>query len=559
MDVAAAGVSALDELSASIDAAAAAASSASPVASCLRYAALLLQRYALAGDLADVDAAIGAAELAATKAGDDRRTRAIALNVLANARAAAFGARGGHAEISAALAVQREAVALLDTADPDRAALEANLVERLLAAHTLTPDPALVAEAVRLGEDILARDLPGDWRAAALDGLGRALRARHVHTGDRADLERSAAAQAQSLALTPAAAPERAARLNNLANARWASYQSSGDLGDLDDAVARYQEAAGVATYPAARAACLLGLGSARWARWSRHRTGADLDAAVTAYEQALSEVEADSPTAAHCRLDLGAAFLARWRDRGRPADLDTAIDHWTSARTAAAAEPAVVGAATANLGAALWERYETRGDVGDLDAAVDLLRTDTPTPGRQFTLAGALRRRHDLRGNPADRTEGLAGYRAACVAGLASDPAVALAAGQRWGSWATVLGRLAEADEAYRTATAAALRLYARQATEAHVRVWLGEAVGLAAAQAWVQCRRDQAAAAVLTLERGRAYLLSEALSAPSAGAGSGVPLPPGAGAVVSPPAGAGVPRPAGAVAAGAASDSNW
>jgi hypothetical protein len=94
-----------------------------------------------------------------------------------------------------------------------------NLADRLLAAHTLTRERELVEEAVRLGEDVLARDLPNALRAAALDGLGRTLRARYDRTGNRRDLERSAAAQAESLAGTPAAAPERAAQLNNLANA----------------------------------------------------------------------------------------------------------------------------------------------------------------------------------------------------------------------------------------------------------------------------------------------------------------------------------------------------
>jgi hypothetical protein len=507
------------KLSTAVDAAAASMHdrAGSSVAACVEYAALLLRRYALAGYLADVEAALGAGEVAVSRAGDNPRARAVALNVLANARAAVFQVRGGR--VAAAVAAQREAVELLDPADPDRAALQVNLADRLLAAHIVTRERELVEEAVRLGEDVLARDLPSAWRAAALDGLGRALRARYDHTGNRRDLERSAAAQAESLAGTPTAAPERAARLNNLANARWVSYQVTGDLGALDDAVAGYQEAARAAMNPEARAACLLGLGSAHWAEWSRHRTTVDLDAATAAYTEALTHVPVDTPIAAHCRLDLGAAHLAHWRERGRTDDLDTAIEHWTFVRTATSAEPDVVEAATGNLAAALWERYETRHDERDLDQAVDLLvggldRPGTSTPsGQLLTLAGALRRRHALHGDPADLTAGLAHYRSACAAGLASDPAVALVAGQRWGAWASEQGRLVDADRAYVGATTAALRLYGWQGTQAHVRVWLGEAVGLAEQHAWVQCRLDRPAAAVLTLERGRAYLLSEAL----------------------------------------------
>jgi hypothetical protein len=445
--------------------------------------------------------------------------------VLANARAAAFQERGGRADIMAAIKAQREAVALLDPPDQDRAALQVNLADRLLSVHALTPERDLVDEAVRLGENVLLRDLPAAWRTAALDGLARALRARHTHTGDPADLERSAAVQADALAGTPASAPERAGRLNNLANARWASYLATGDLGALDDAVTGYRAAAKTATYPAARAACLLGLGSAHWARWSRHRKAVDLDAAADAYAAGLTQVPGCSPNAARCRVDLGAVHLARWRERRRIDDLNTAIEHWTFARTAAGAEADVVEAATGNLAAALWERYEAGHDDRDLERAVELLDFDLDRPGTRrdsawlLTLAGALRRRHDLRGDDFDLAAGLARYRAACAVGLASDPAVALVAGQQWGRWAAEQGRLDQADEAYTCATAAALRLYDRQGTPAHVSVWLGEAVGLAAEQAWVQCRLGRSHDAVCTLERGRAYLLSEALIGPHTG----------------------------------------
>jgi hypothetical protein len=53
-------------------------------------------------------------------------------------------------------------------------------------------------------------------------------------------------------------------------------------------------------------------------------------------------------------------------------------------------------------------------------------------------------------------------------------------------------------------------MNLYRRQRTDEHTEVWLGEATTLAARHAYVQVQRDQVKAAVLTLERGRAYVLS-------------------------------------------------
>ena len=191
-----------------------------------------------------------------TRGGSDRRGHAAALTTLANARAAAFQEWGRRDDMTAAVAAQREAVVLLDPVDPDRPALEVNLADRLLSLHGLAPSREIVEEAVRLGQDALARDLPSAWRLAALDCTGRALRARYAYTGDPVDLERSATAQAAALAGTPAS--ERAARLNNVANAHWTAYQVTGDLRALDDAVVGYRDALRAATYPAARVACLL-------------------------------------------------------------------------------------------------------------------------------------------------------------------------------------------------------------------------------------------------------------------------------------------------------------
>ena len=137
-----------------------------------------------------------------------------------------------------------------------------------------------------------------------------------------------------------------------------------------------------------------------------------------------------------------------------------------------------------------------------------------TLQPGRLFTLAGALRRRHELRGAASDLAAGAATYRRACTIGTETNPGVALQSGQQWGEWAVGRGALDEAEEAYAIATAAAQRMYRSQAAEADTEVWLGEAATLAARRSYVQCQLGDPLAAALTLEHGRAYLLSEALT---------------------------------------------
>lgn len=78
----------------------------------------------------------------------------------------------------AALAAQREAVALLDPGNNAYSLLAVNVANRLIFAFDVARDPALLNEAVELISTMLDRPMPDEWRAAALDNLGLALRAR---------------------------------------------------------------------------------------------------------------------------------------------------------------------------------------------------------------------------------------------------------------------------------------------------------------------------------------------------------------------------------------------
>jgi CHAT domain-containing protein len=496
-----------------------ASESAATADSLIEYANCVLARYEAAGDPRDIDLAVELARRAVEAAGGARGRRAVALNVEASARTAEYQARGRVEALLAALRAQRAAVELSSRGQQAHLAFSVNLANRLIFAYGVARDPAMLREAVDRLRALLGDTMPDEWRAAALNNLGLALRAQFEITGNRGDLRWSLEAQRQALALTAADATERVNRLNNLANALWAEYLTSGVLADLDEAAIAYESAAAAPANPVTRAACLLGLGTARWTRWGRRQLPDDLDAAIDAFSTAAGLVDPRSHTAAHCAVNLGAAKFARWRHRHERGDLDAAINDWQTARAHPLAEPEIADAATSNLGAALWERHTETGDRGDLDQAVALLELSPDSargplqPGRYFTLAGALRRRHELDGAVADMQAAREAYRRACAIGAAANPGVALASGQQWGEWAASRQAYAEADEAYQVATAAAATLYAGQSSSEHTEVWLGEATTLAARHAWVKVHLGHADQAVVTLDRGRAYVLSEAL----------------------------------------------
>jgi hypothetical protein len=494
-------------------------------AALIRRANELMRRYESEDDADSLALAVETARQAVAVAGDRGEAPAVALNVLSNALTAAFQRQGTPSLMHQAVTLQREAVGLVVAGSNVHLQLSVNLAHRLIIYHDLVRDPAVLNEAVVVAQDVLARDLPPHWRAAALNNLGLACRARFEVTGDRADLVKSIQAQEESLVLTGTDDAESVNRLNNLGNARWALYLASGVLADLDLAVTAYQKAAESARSPLTRGGCLLGLGTAKWSRWGRQKHPRDLLDAVEAFTQAAALFDAESSSAAHCALNLGAALFARWRDRRDRCDLDSAIEHWTAVRENTRAAPEIATAATSNLGAALWERYEHSGAEQDLDDAITFLAVApddarvTLRPGRLFTLAGALVRRHELTGAASDARRAVEAYRNACVAGLTSNPGVALSAGQLWGQWAVRRGALVEADEAFTRATAAAHAVYRSQRSDEHVAVWLGQATELAASYAYTLARLTRVEDAVVTLERGRALLLSGALDSGGTG----------------------------------------
>jgi CHAT domain-containing protein len=172
----------------------------------------------------------------------------------------------------------------------------------------------------------------------------------------------------------------------------------------------------------------------------------------------------------------LAGSLRARYRRSGEPADLEAAITACQGAlATTAADAPRRIGFLV-NLGSGLRDRYALKGDPTDLGAAVDA-------------------------------------FRAACRLGLMLEPATALGAARSWGAWASERGAWTEAVEAYRNGLEAIDHLYKTQLLPGARQTWLADAQGLAASAAYAIARTGDLPAAFLTLERGRARLLTEAI----------------------------------------------
>ena len=135
-----------------------------------------------------------------------------------------------------------------------------------------------------------------------LNNLGTGLSDRYARTGQLADLDAAIAAYEDAVRRTPADSPDRASRLNNLGNGLRDRYARTGQLADLDAAIAAWEDA--VRRTPAGspdRASIQNNLGTGLRDRYARTGQPADLDAAIAAYEDAVGTLDRallDSPVA---------------------------------------------------------------------------------------------------------------------------------------------------------------------------------------------------------------------------------------------------------------------
>lgn len=488
--------------------------------------ALLDRHEQTAGSADAVNSAEAAAREAVGLSDVSGRQRAAAHNVLATCLTARFVLTGRREHLDDAVAEQHEACRAIPEGLPEKGAMLANLCQRLLYLYDVEPSDDVSQAAVTAADEALAYGLGPAWRSAALDNLGLALRDRYERLGDPADLRRALAAQTEAVELSPPNSASRARCLNNLANATWTNYLATGRLADLDAATAQYRRAADAAVNTHTRAACHLGLGTALWSRWSRRSEPQDLAEAETVLREAVSAFPVDGPDSAHARLDLASVLFARWRADRDEELLDEAVTTWEAVLAHPATNPGVHDSASGNLGAALLERHAVRGEAGDLDAAIDLLAGHARSPDARvplrpstwYTLAGALLLRSQATRSADDAAGAAEAYRQACTEGLAANPAVALQSGQDWGRWAARDHDWTTAAGAYDIAWDAALRLYRGQDADQDVELWLGQAVTLAPRRAVAHARLGSLVAAATALEQGRAYLFSQALTAPAA-----------------------------------------
>ncbi len=440
-------------------------------------AAALRARHERSGELADLETAITLGRRAVDTTRDPIELP-LRQNTLGAALLGRYAALGKSVDLDLALELLEQATAATPLSSPSRPGVANNLGNAKRARYDDTGEIAELDEAIALLEEAVARATKGTPNLAPwLANLGVALNARYDATGDLEDLELAIAACEAALDAPAGRATDRTGHLSNLANGLVALFERSGDAAQLDRAVDCYREAARITSAPRERSISLSNLGYALQVRYQHVAREVDLCDAVAAYEQAY----AASP--------------------------DTEPLHWR-----------VLG----NLSGALHLRNQLTGDreylaraIAGYQATAEHIGEGSPdAPVAWSNLALGLQSRYDSDRKPADLLRAVELYRRSCEEGVRVRPGMFLEVAKRWGDWAVTRQEWHEAADAFDAALDGLNEVVRSQAAREHKENWLRDAVGVSGDAAVAAVRACQLERAATALERGRAVLLSDALS---------------------------------------------
>ncbi|MGI5239759.1 hypothetical protein [Dactylosporangium sp. CA-139066] len=444
---------------------------------CGELAQALVRQYRIRREPALLDEAVDVARRAGAEAdpGFDRLAAQHDLGVVLFAR---YEARGDPADLSAAVAALRSAVAGLPTGAPgrpDRLAwlataltvrathlgARADLDEAIALlreagpAHRGALVNALIARAdvdgaVEIGRHLVGGDT-SDRSAAGLAYLTR-----HLSSGDLGDLERAIEVlRAAMRDANPAELERRLVLFDHLGTALAARYAATGAPADLDEAVDLLRSAAErLAPGDAIRGAVLSRLSVALRYRYGLHGARSDIDEAV----EVLREASDGAGRTMHLTA-LANALQTRHDLTDDPEDLRGAADAARAALRDAGPDDPMYASLLNNVGIVLHRTFEVTGDRDDLDEAEYALRTSLDSGGRDdadwwmvpLNLAQVQFARYELDGDEDARRDALAHVTALLAAVAPGTPAHA--------SLQIVAGSLYRADPRSATEAVAAFR----------------------------------------------------------------------------------------------------
>ncbi|UVS78445.1 CHAT domain protein [Actinokineospora sp. UTMC 2448] len=441
-------------------------------------ALVLRDRFERYGDPADIRNSVTAARAAVRASVDHPATRARCLGNLSGVYRTRYEREQRPKDLFRAVRSAREAVAVAAVDDPQRLRLLGTLTLALLREFGYRRDRRRIDEAVEVSRTAVH---------AASAGAGGSVRP---------------------------------ALLANAANALRARYEWTGDLADLDEAVALAQESLDVSGGDhVGRARRMTVLATARLRRFEAVGRAEDIDEAVVGCTVALDRVPADHPQRPGLLANLGVALFRRFEEDGRESDLEDCLHACREAVGSTRDDDPEAGRRLSLLAVAVRERFLRAGIEADLVAAVAAATAAVarnPDGETQFNLGMALRLRHErdmlVSGVSTVRAAALAAF-TSCVDSTGTAPLIRAAAAAYRAQLHAGHGEWQEADASYSVALGLLPELTGRRLGWDSRHAQLGRLAHLGVDAAAVAVRLGDFDRAVAVLEASRGVLLRQAI----------------------------------------------
>jgi hypothetical protein len=301
--------------------------------------------------------------------------RARVLVAQARIGALRFGLTGDPADLGAAAASYRQAMAV--ARDPaDLRASRAGLSDVLWTLYQRTGEQTWLNQTVTAARQATTERPPGDGAPtlADLTLLAIALTERFRRTGARTALDEAIGALRRAVDLADTA--QRPLAWSNLADALWEGARQRHDRGMLADAARLLRDSVRSCPQEDPRRAGFLAhlcRALAETFGWTGEQVA--LDQAIAAGRDGLAAARAQGTDQIPCLTNLGVALTRRFEHFGDAASLDEAIDTLGSAAAAPSGSPRDRAALLVSLGNALVMRCQRNDDASDLDDGVNALR----------------------------------------------------------------------------------------------------------------------------------------------------------------------------------------
>jgi len=371
-----------------------------------------------------------------------------------------------------------------------------------------------------------------------LNNLGTGLSNRYARTGEVKDLEQSIQVKQQAVALIQkhfSNFPELPGYLNNLGAGLSNRYARTGEVKDLERGIEAFQQAVALTQkhFPNSPGlpAYFNNLGTGLSNRYDRTDEVKDLERGIEVFQQAVALTQKyfpNSPDLPKFLNNLGNGLNKRYARTGEVKNLERGIEAFQQAVALTQKHfPNSPGlpAYFNNLGTGLSNRYARTDEVKDLERGIEVFQQAVALTQKHFpnspdfpkflnNLGNGLNNRYARTGEVKDLERGIEAFQQATQQGLDIDTNASLTSARNWLRRAFNRQAWDEVVQAYESAYQASTRLVQIQSTRQHQESWLKESQGLATHTAYALAKENRLTKAIVTLERGLAQLLSEALA---------------------------------------------